>query len=167
VTLEQLEKFCGSAREFTKKPFAIEKWRVATDGFLLVAENGISPIKLPELEPCANREYILRLLSVVIPPNYYSIEHLKGFLGDSDTEISESILFNGHRVDKTKLRKAFLICDEPYRFAVSFEKHGIETLHTLHFQFGKTILLVMGMREPMTSDPRYEPLPMKITKVSQ
>ncbi len=166
MTLEQLENFCGNKSEFTKKPFAIEKWRVATDGFTLVAENGISPIKLPELEPCANREYILKMLSMAIPPAEYSIDHLKGFLGDDlEAHKSEPILFNGHRVDKIKLRKVFSMCDEPYRFTVVFTKHGLETLHTLHFQFGKTILLVVGMREPMTSDPRYEPLPVKIAKV--
>lgn len=161
MTLEQLEKFCGSARQFTKKPFCIEKWRVATDGFSLVAENGFSSIKLPELEPCANREYIIKLLSVAVPPAEYSIDHLKGFLGDSETEIPEPILFNGYRVDKAKLRKVFSICDEPYRFTVSFDKQPRETLHTMHFQFSKTIMLIMGMRDPANSDPRYEPLIIK------
>lgn len=82
MTLEQLEKFCGNTTQslqFARKPFCIDGWRVATDGFTLVAENGLSPIKLPELEQCANREYIMKMLAVAIPPAKYSIDHLKGF----------------------------------------------------------------------------------------
>lgn len=161
MTLEQLEKFCSDPRdrapEFTRKPFLVEGWRIATDGFTLVAENGFSSIKLPELEPCANRDYILKLLAVESPLIRYSIDHLKGFLGDNETVLQEPILFNGHRVDKTKLRKVFTLCDEAYSFAVSFNDHGNEKVHTLHFRFGKIIAIVMGMREPSPDDPRYEP----------
>ena len=70
MTLEQLEKFCGSYG-FLTKPFAVDKWRVASDGHILIAENGISPIKLPELEHGRNRETIIDLISVKIADARY------------------------------------------------------------------------------------------------
>ncbi len=154
MTLDQLEKFSGKDYDgkltFIRKPFAIDKWRVATDGYTLVAENGFSQIKLPELEASNNRDYVLRKLEVKIPQTLYSSDHLKGYLGDEDSEFSEPMMFNGHRIDKAKLlRKVFALCDEPYRFTVN---EG-----TFHFAFGKTIVLIMGMIQPQSNDPRYEP----------
>lgn len=160
MTLEQLAKFCDGKPGITKEPFAIDKWRVATDGFVLIAENGISPIKLPELEASRNRDMILKMLVTEIPDTLYSFEHLHGFLSGEDTEISEPIFFNGHAVDKSKLRKVFSICTERYRFAVTSHP----PCHCLHFSFGKVDAFVMGMRDiyAWPSTARYEPIKYSI-----
>jgi len=160
MTLEQLTKFCNGHQGITKEPFGIDKWRVATDGVVLIAENGLSPIKLPELEACNNRDYILKMLSVEIPDQLYSFEHLNGFLSGEETELVHPVFFNGHAIDKSRLRKVFSVCIERYRFAVSNQG----CYHCFHFSFGKVTALVMGMRD-IVSAIRYEPI--KYPLVSQ
>jgi hypothetical protein len=44
MTLEQLTKFCNWKPGITKEPFGIGKWRVATDGVVLIAENSRADI---------------------------------------------------------------------------------------------------------------------------
>lgn len=160
MTLEQLEKFCGNDVDFQRKPFAVGKWRVATNGYILIAENGISQIKLPELESGRNKEKILQLLAVNAPLEKYSTDHCLGFLGDME-EITYEIpmQFHGHRIDRTKLWKIMSIAGDSYRFTITEGP-------CFTFQFGKVTAVLMGLRSPHALDPQYEPKLIQ-AKVSQ
>jgi len=61
--------------------------------------------------------------------------------------------FNGYRVDRPKLWKIMSIADESYRFTVIEVEYGAR----FTFQWGKVIAVLMGLRNPSTDDPRYEP----------
>jgi len=166
MTLEQLQKFCApvsSRPQFAwmSKPFAIDGWRVATDGYILVAENGVSAIKLPQLEASLNKDYILKMLAEEIPQTKYSNEHLLGYLSDQGNFDSEEltgmpeepILFGSCGIDKNKLKKVFVLCGEPYSYTL-----GYPSGNGFHFKFGKTIAVIMGMLNVSPAHPRYEPL---------
>lgn len=154
MTLEQLEKFCGTDEyhsDFVKKPFSVNKWRVATDGHILIAENGASSIKLPQLELGSNKDTILKLLSVQVPETKYSRDHCLAFLGNME-EIDYEIpmQFNGNRVDKPKLWKIMSVASESYRFTITEGP-------CFTFQFGKVTAVLMGLRNADSLDPKYEP----------
>jgi len=168
MTLEQLQKFCKSketlpsASSWQEGPFSIDKWQVATDGYILIAAMGHHRLtQLPELEKGGNREKILEWISFPIPTEKYSLEHLQGFLGDKpSTECAHPMIFSGHRIDRAKLYIVASMATLPYSFSIRKERYH----HCFHFQFGSVIAMIMGMIEHSESDPRYEPKPLQVNQ---
>src|SRR6267154_418293 len=163
ISLEQLSKFCAPkgfhpTASWQEEPFQIESWQIATNGRVLVAVYAPqASVKLATLEKCSNRDLILEWLSVEIPEQNYSTEHLKEFLVHktvSETEYgSDPMVFNGCRIDGNYLRNVFALINEPYRFSIGrFSSGGM-----FHFRFSKIIAIIMGMIQISDLDTRYEP----------
>jgi len=164
VTLEQLEKFCAPKNfriDLLKKPFFVDHWRVASDGYVLVADSGPSAIKLPHMEECADKENIRRMLAFPIGELRYSTEHLLGFLGDdkphspdaSNALREEAAIINGYRVNMVILRKVFALAGMDYQLAFRKTESG----HCFHFKLGKVLALVMGLKSSCVTDLTYKP----------
>lgn len=164
MRIDQLEKFCAPAgfhptASWQEKPFAIDNWRVATDGYILIADGEFNQAKLPQLEESSNKEMIREWLNFPIGGLQYSTEHLSGFCEAKFPKISteyfkEPAMFFGYRVDVQKIRKVLTIAPSSYQYSV---RKDSQLNHCFHFRFGRIVALIMGLRNADSSDAFYEP----------